>query len=98
MSKDLYACVHVAEFPAQALVRLRPELRTQPIAVLEGHAPLEIVCSINNTAHRAGATHQMTRVEAEAVPGLRLFPRSMESESSARAVLLKSASSFSPRI
>ena len=26
-SAELYACVYVGEFPAQALVRLRPELK-----------------------------------------------------------------------
>ena len=36
MSRELYACVHAAEFPAQALLRLRPDLQSQPVAVLEG--------------------------------------------------------------
>ena len=36
MSRTLYACAHAAEFPAQALLRLRPDLRSKPVAVLEG--------------------------------------------------------------
>ncbi len=98
MNGELYACIHAAEFPAQALLRLRPSLHAAPLAVLEGRAPLETVCSINTRAHRAGAARQMTRVEAEAIPGLHLWPRSMEGESSARAVLLECAANFSPRI
>jgi len=35
MSEELYLAVHAAEFPAQALVRLRPELQAEPVAVLE---------------------------------------------------------------
>ena len=41
---ELYACLFVREFPAQALLRLRPELHKQPCAVMEGKPPLETVC------------------------------------------------------
>jgi protein ImuB len=98
MSEELYACIHVAEFPAQTLLRLHPELRAQPVAVLEGIAPLQTVCSMNTRARRAGAVQHMTRVEAEAIPSLRLLPRSMECEVSARVVMLERAMNFSPRI
>jgi protein ImuB len=98
VSGELYACVHVAEFPAQALLRLRPDLRGEALAVLEGRPPLESVCSINAGARRKGAVHDMTRVEAEAIVDLRLLPRSLESEAFARTVLLECAAHFSPRI
>jgi len=52
----LYACVCAAEFPAQALLRLRTELQSEPVAVLEGRAPLETVCSLNRAAHLKGAS------------------------------------------
>ena len=32
----LYVCVHVPEFPAQARLRLRPELAHTPVAVVDG--------------------------------------------------------------
>jgi protein ImuB len=102
MSQHLYACVHAAEFPSQALLRLRPDLQALPVAVLEGRAPLEQVCSMNRHARLRGAATGMTRLEAEALAsqneGLRLLPRSLESEAAARAVLLECAASFSPRI
>ena len=102
MSNGLYACVHAAEFPAQALLRLRPDLQTLPVAVLEGRAPLEQVCSMNRQARRQGAATGMTRLEAEALAsqngGLRLLPRSADGEAAARAVLLECAANFSPRI
>jgi protein ImuB len=102
MSTHLYACVHAAEFPSQALLRLRPDLQSLPVAVLAGRAPLEQVCSMNRLARLQGAAIGMTRLEAEALASqngeLRLLPRSLESEAAARAVLLECAANFSPRI
>ncbi len=98
MTKPLYACIHAAEFPAQALLRLRPDLLGQPVAVLQGTPPLEIVCSLNRPARLKGVDLAMTRLEAEAIPGLHLLARSLESESAARSVLLECAAHFSPRI
>ena len=102
MSQELYACVHAAEFPSQALLRLRPDLQALPVAVLEGSAPLEQVCSMNRLARRQGAARGMTRLESEALAaqngGLRLLPRSLESEIAARTGLLECVASFSPRI
>ena len=102
MSNGLYACVHAAEFPAQALLRLRPDLQSLPVAVLEGRAPLEQVCSMNRQGRRQGASVGMTRLEAEAVDGqnvgLHLLSRSLEGEAAARAVMLECAATFSPRI
>jgi protein ImuB len=98
MKEDLYACAHAVEFPAQALLRLRTELESEPVAVLEGRAPLETVCSLNRPAHLRGASLGMTRLEAESIPGLRLLARSMETEAAARAVFLECAAHFSPRI
>jgi protein ImuB len=98
MSEQLYLCMHAAEFPAQALLRLRPEMQPQPIAVLEGRAPLEVVCALNRHAERRGAVCGMTRLEAEAIAGLRLLPRSTQSEAAARAVVRECAAYYSPRI
>ena len=98
MSDELYACVCAAEFPAQALLRLRTELQSEPVAALEGRAPLETVCSLNRAAHLKGAVLGMTRLEAEGLAGVRLLARSVEVEAAARAVLLECVSQFSPRI
>ena len=51
--KELYACLCAKEFPVQALLRLRPEMREQSCAVLEGEPPLEVVCSLNRRARTA---------------------------------------------
>jgi protein ImuB len=98
MSHELYACLYAREFPLQALLRLRPELRGNPVAVLSGRPPLEMICSMNRAARLRGVALGMTRVEAEAIQGLRLLCRSIESEIAAREVLLECAANFSPRI
>lgn len=98
MSEELYLCVHAAEFPAQALVRLRSELQAEPVAVLEGRPPMEAICALNRQARQKGAAWGMTRLEAEGIAGLQLLRRSIESEEAARAVLLECVAQFSPRI
>jgi protein ImuB len=98
MKQELYACVHAAEFPAQAVLRLRSDLETEPVAILDGQAPLQVVCSLNRGARLKGAVLGMTKLEAEAIPGLRLLARSADTEAAARTALLECAAHFSPRI
>jgi protein ImuB len=98
MSQELYACVHVSDFPAQALLRIRQDLKSQPVVVLDGRPPHEAVCSMNRLAERRGALLGMTRLEAESLSGLKLLARSEHSEGAARAVLLECAATFSPRM
>ena len=53
-SNSLYAAIHAAEFPAQAILRLRPDLHVKPVAILDGVAPQERVCSLNLHARKRG--------------------------------------------
>jgi protein ImuB len=98
MKQELYACIHVANIPAQALLRLRKDLKSKPIAVLDGPAPQETVCSINQHARLRGVSPGMTRLEAEGLGDLILLSRSKELESAASAIILECATTFSPRI
>lgn len=98
MSRELYACLHAAEFPAQALLRLRPDLKAQPMAVLDGPAHDQYVCAFNRLAGQRGVVRGLGRKEAESVAGLQLLARSQPVEEAARAVLLEAAAQFSPRI
>lgn len=95
---ELYACVYARQFPAQAMVRLRPELRAQPFAVLAGEPPLQQVCSCNSQARRLGALPGMTRVEMDTFPSVTLLGRSPGEEAAARAALLECAGTFTPSI
>lgn len=98
MSTALFACVHAGEFPTQALLRLRSDLLSEPVAVLDGRPPQECVCAMNGHALRLGVARGMTRLDAEGIAVLRLVARSRESEAAARDVMLEHAAEFSPRI
>jgi protein ImuB len=97
-SKSLYIGVHVAEFPAQAMLRLLPHLENQPVAVIDGRAPDEFVFSMNRHAMHKGVALGMTRFDAEGIDGVRLLARSQETETAAREIVHECTARFSPRI
>jgi protein ImuB len=94
----LYACLYVREFPAQAMLRLRPQLRESPVVILEGTPPRQWICSSNARAAVLGIETGLTRAELEVFPSVVLLPRSRAEEASARAALLQCAGQFSPRV
>ena len=94
----LYAAIHTAEFPVQAILRLRPDLQSRPVVIVEGAAPRESVCSFNLHARKRGITPGMRRLEVEELGGIELLSRSLPTEQAARTVVLECASQFSPRI
>jgi protein ImuB len=95
---ELYVCVHVPEFPAQALLRLRPDLARSPVVVLQGEPPLEQVCSANVLALRLGICNAMTRAELDSFTGLHILKRSVAEERNTQAALLSSAGVYTPRV
>src|ERR1700735_2319311 len=94
-SNSLYAAIYAVDFPAQAIVRLRPDLRAQAVAILDGTAPQERVCSLNLQARKRGVVPGMTRLEVEELSGIRVQSRLIETERAARMILLESVSQFS---
>jgi protein ImuB len=58
----------------------------------------ETICALNWKARLVGAVPGSSRLEAEAIAGLKLLSRSLDSEAAARQVLLECAARFSPRI
>ncbi|HEX8817726.1 MAG TPA: DNA polymerase Y family protein [Terriglobales bacterium] len=93
-----FACIFVPGFAIAALLRAEPELRSRPLAVLEGKAPLRKVFAVNEAAQRMGIEPGMGKAEVEACEGLVLRARSSVREGSAHAALLDCAQSFSPRV
>lgn len=98
MKPHLHACVHVAEFAAQALLRLHPVTKGTAVAVLDGPAHDERICALNRKARQLGAVHELTRLDAESLPNLHLLARNPRVEESARAVLIEVALQFTPRV
>jgi hypothetical protein len=93
-----FACIFVPDFPAEAILRAEPELRSQAVAALEGKPPLQKVFALNEKARRAGIEAGMTKIQLEPWTDLTLRPRSPAQETSAHAALLDCAQSFSPRV
>ncbi|HYL96565.1 MAG TPA: DNA polymerase Y family protein [Terriglobales bacterium] len=91
-----FACIFVPDFPAEAILRAEPELRSQALAVLEGKPALEKIFAVNEKARAAGIDPGMTRTQVEACTGLVLRSRSLAQETAAHAALLDCAQSFSP--
>lgn len=92
-----YLCVRIAEFPVQALISLRPEMRHQPLAVFEHELPLERVCALNALAAQT-ARHGITRVELEDIVGIVSLRRSLSEEQSLRNSILALLGQYTPRM
>ncbi|HEV2416996.1 MAG TPA: DNA polymerase Y family protein [Terriglobia bacterium] len=95
---EVYACLYAREFPAQALLRLRPELRDKPCVVMDGEAPLQVVCSLTRKARRIGISHGMTQVEVDTFSGVTVLQRSTKEETAASEAVLECVGCFSPRV
>jgi protein ImuB len=94
----LYACLYAKNFCAQALLRLRPELRSHACAVMDGEPPSRQACSLNLQAHSLGVMPGMTQAELETFSNVTVLPRAKTQETAARSALLDCAGAFSPRI
>ncbi|HWR16684.1 MAG TPA: DNA polymerase Y family protein [Terriglobales bacterium] len=101
----MFLCAHIPDFPAEALVRLEPDLRYEAVAVVQGAPPMVTVVAINDRARAAGVESGMTQMQAEERLRLgcehkrwHIRQRSLDRETAAQAALLDCASSFSPRV
>src|SRR5215469_6199793 len=94
----LFASIYVPEFPVEAFLRTRPELREKAVAVLDGTPPLLTVIAANPWAREAGIETGMTKLQAEACPEVHLRRRSFAQEDAANAALIDCAHAFSPRV
>jgi len=93
-----FACLFVPDFPAQAVVRLEPELRGKPVAILAGAPPATKVFAVNGAARELGVETGMTKAQAEACQGIAWRWRSLSQEATAYAALLDCAWTISPRV
>jgi hypothetical protein len=93
-----FACIFVPDFPAEAILRVEPELRAQSVAVLAGKPPLQKVFAVNEKARRAGIGPGMTKIQLEPFTEIALRARSSLQETAAHAALIDCAQSFSPRV
>ena len=105
----MFACIHIPDFPVEAIVRSEPLLRDRAVAVLEGKPPLTRVAALNEKARRLGMEAGMTKLQAAVFSDIPqsgttnrhtaiLRQRSPEQETASHAALLDVAHGFSPRV
>jgi hypothetical protein len=70
----LFGCIHVPDFSVQASLCAEPapgiSFQADPIAVLDGPESLLKVSACNECARSAGIALGMTKIQAEACPGV----------------------------
>ena len=65
----MFAAIYIPDFPVEAVVRARPELRDHAAVILEGTPPLAYVVALNDRARELGMRLGMTRMQAEVFAG-----------------------------
>ncbi len=93
-----FAAIFIPDFRLQAVLRCEPELAIRPIALIDGSPPTYQVVAVNRLAALLGVAEGMTKIAASHFPGLEIRPRGKLQETTAHAVLLDVAWSFSPRV
>jgi protein ImuB len=93
-----FACVYIADFLVQAVVRGQRALGDGALALLGGSPPLWSVVAANPAAFEAGIQLGMTKAQVAQFGNVQICMRSEAQEKAAHAALLDVAWSVSPRV
>jgi protein ImuB len=93
-----FACVYIADFLVQAVVRGQRALGDGALALLGGAPPLWSVVAANGAAFEAGIQLGMTKAQVAQFGNVQICLRSEAQEKAAHAALLDAAWSVSPRV
>ncbi len=93
-----FACVYIADFLLQAVVRGQPSLGERALALISGAPPLWSVVAANAAAFEAGIQLGMTKAQVAQFGNVQICMRSEAQEKAAHAALLDAAWSVSPRV
>jgi protein ImuB len=91
-----FACIHIPNFPVQAVVRNEPDLRFRAVVITDGKS--EAVIAANKAAREVGIQLGMIRSQVAQLPAIDIRPRSPAQEEVAHAALLDLSFVFSPRV
>jgi protein ImuB len=94
----LFGAVYVPTFILQAIGRWEPELRTQPLAIIDGPPPTYQVVALNHLAEILGVSRGMTKAAVTQFAQVTIRPRCKAREEAAHAALLDVAWSITPRL
>lgn len=93
------ACLSIPLFPLAARLRQEPELREEPLVMLQKNGEVAYVVAATRTARRAGLSAGLTLPQARSfLPTVVTRLRDAECERAAQETLLEVAARFSPRI
>jgi len=98
-----FACVYIADFLVQAVVRGQPSLgesalAKNALALISGAPPLWCVVAANPAAFEAGIQLGMTKAQVAQFGNVQICMRSEAQEKAAHAALLDAVWSVSPRV
>src|SRR6266852_888153 len=94
----LSAAIYVPNFILQAIGRSEPELRTQPLAIIDGPPPIYQVVAFNRLAGLLGVARGMTKAAVSQFAQATIRNRCGIHEEAAHAALLDVAWSITPRV
>ena len=94
----LFGAVYVPNFILQAVGRCEPELRTQPLAIIDGPPPAYQVVALNHLAEILGVSLGMTKAAVTQFAQVTIRTRCRVREEAAHAALLDVAWSITPRV
>jgi protein ImuB len=97
-SAVLFGAIYVPNFILQAIGRCEPELRTQPLVIIDGPSPTYQVVAFNRLAELLGIARGMTKAAASQFAQVTIRSRCRVREEAAHAALLDVAWSITPRV
>jgi protein ImuB len=95
---ELFGAIYVPNFILQAIGRSEPELRTQPLAIIDGTPPTYQVIALNRLAELLGVASGMTKAAVSQFAQVTIRSRCRIHEEAAHAALLDAAWSITPRV
>src|SRR5258707_13623611 len=93
-----FACVYIADFLVQAVVRGQPSLGERALALISGAPPLWSVVAANAGAFEAGIQLGMTKAQGAQFGNVQICARSEAQEKAAHSALLDAGGGVSPRV
>ena len=93
-----FGAIYIPNFILQAIGRSEPELRAQPLAIIDGPPPTYQVVALNRLAEILGVTLGMTKAAVSQFAQVTIRPRYKVKEEAAHAALLDVAWSVTPRV
>jgi protein ImuB len=94
----LFGAIYVPNFIFQAVGRCEPELRAQPLVIIDGPPPTYQVVAFNRLAEILGVARGMTKAAASQFAQVTIRSRCGIREEAAHAALLDVAWSVTPRV